>query len=125
MLNFSKSNTPKVSSEEALRSVSDPAMRQFFQNNPDALEKFRRHQVDSQLGIGRPGTQEYGFSLGVDTNTTRSQTPESLIQQRTKLPHMGWNDVSPVKNHPLFIGLEDDAIFYFLHSLQNDVWHAQ
>ncbi|MEO0038719.1 MAG: hypothetical protein RIQ59_1930 [Bacteroidota bacterium] len=41
---------------------------------------------------------------------------ESLINQRTKLPHMGWNDVIPVKNHPLFIGLEDEAIFYFLHS---------
>ncbi len=40
----------------------------------------------------------------------------SLINQRTKLPHMGWNDVIPVKNHPLFIGLEEDAIFYFLHS---------
>ncbi len=39
-----------------------------------------------------------------------------LINQRTKLPHMGWNDVIPVKNHPLFIGLEEDAIFYFLHS---------
>lgn len=41
---------------------------------------------------------------------------ESLIQQRTKLPHMGWNDVTPVNNHPLFIGLEKDAIFYFLHT---------
>jgi glutamine amidotransferase len=41
---------------------------------------------------------------------------ESLIKQRTKLPHMGWNDVAPVKNHPLFIGLEKEAIFYFLHS---------
>jgi glutamine amidotransferase len=41
---------------------------------------------------------------------------EQLIQQRTKLPHMGWNDVSPVKEHPLFVGLEQDAIFYFLHS---------
>lgn len=41
---------------------------------------------------------------------------ESLIHQRTKLPHMGWNDVTPVKNHPLFIGLEKEAIFYFLHS---------
>jgi len=82
MLSFGKSHTPKVSSEEALASVSDPAMREFFQNNPDALEKFRRHQVDSQLGIGKPGTQEYGFNLGVDTNTTRSQTPQSLIQQR-------------------------------------------
>jgi imidazole glycerol phosphate synthase glutamine amidotransferase subunit len=41
---------------------------------------------------------------------------ESKIQQRTKLPHMGWNDVTPLKNHPLFIGLETSAIFYFLHS---------
>jgi glutamine amidotransferase len=41
---------------------------------------------------------------------------ERLINQRTKLPHMGWNDVIPVKNHPLFIGLEEEAIFYFLHS---------
>ena len=41
---------------------------------------------------------------------------ENLIQQRTKLPHMGWNDVAPAKNHPLFIGLENEAIFYFLHS---------
>lgn len=41
---------------------------------------------------------------------------ENLIQQRTKLPHMGWNDVTPVINHPLFNGLEKGAIFYFLHS---------
>jgi len=41
---------------------------------------------------------------------------EKLIQHRTKLPHMGWNDVVPVNNHFLFNGLERDAIFYFLHS---------
>ncbi|MBX9780076.1 MAG: imidazole glycerol phosphate synthase subunit HisH [Chitinophagaceae bacterium] len=41
---------------------------------------------------------------------------ERLIQHRTKLPHMGWNDVIPVKEHSLFTGLEKDAIFYFLHS---------
>ena len=29
---------------------------------------------------------------------------------------MGWNDVNPISNHPLFEGLEQDAIFYFLHS---------
>jgi len=32
------------------------------------------------------------------------------------MPHMGWNDVSPVAASPLFKGLEDDARFYFLHS---------
>jgi glutamine amidotransferase len=41
---------------------------------------------------------------------------ESLIKHRTKLPHMGWNDVKPVNGNSLFAGLEDDAIFYFLHS---------
>ena len=41
---------------------------------------------------------------------------ENLIQQRTKLPHMGWNDVTPIIDHPLFRGLEKEAIFYFLHS---------
>lgn len=33
------------------------------------------------------------------------------------MPHMGWNDVSPVgASHGLFKGLESDARFYFLHS---------
>lgn len=41
---------------------------------------------------------------------------ESTIKYVTKLPHMGWNDVSPVDANPLFIGLERDALFYFLHS---------
>lgn len=41
---------------------------------------------------------------------------ESKINQVTRLPHMGWNDVKPVKNIPLFNGLEKDAIFYFLHT---------
>ena len=40
----------------------------------------------------------------------------STIKFHTKLPHMGWNDVEPILNHPLFEGLEKDAIFYFLHS---------
>ena len=41
---------------------------------------------------------------------------ETKIQQVTRLPHMGWNDVTPVKSNALFYGLEKDAIFYFLHT---------
>jgi imidazole glycerol-phosphate synthase subunit HisH len=41
---------------------------------------------------------------------------DSRIMQRTKLPHMGWNDVTPTSNHSLFKGLEKEAVFYFLHS---------
>jgi glutamine amidotransferase len=41
---------------------------------------------------------------------------EAKIQQVTRLPHMGWNDVNPVISNPLFEGLEKNALFYFLHS---------
>jgi glutamine amidotransferase len=32
------------------------------------------------------------------------------------VPHMGWNDVRPVKANGLFRGLDRDSRFYFLHS---------
>lgn len=38
------------------------------------------------------------------------------VMEGTPLPHMGWNDVSPVRNIGLLQGLETDARFYFLHS---------
>lgn len=38
------------------------------------------------------------------------------IKDITHLPHMGWNDVTPVNDVPLFTGLMNDARFYFLHS---------
>lgn len=41
---------------------------------------------------------------------------ESTFTQQTHLPHMGWNQVEPVRSDALFPGLESDARFYFLHS---------
>ena len=40
----------------------------------------------------------------------------SLLKQSTRLPHMGWNDVLPIKTNPLLRNLESQARFYFLHS---------
>ncbi len=40
----------------------------------------------------------------------------SKINYTTHLPHMGWNDVKPIKENPLWRGLEKEAKFYFLHS---------
>lgn len=33
-----------------------------------------------------------------------------------KIPHMGWNRVTPTVDHPLSAGLGTDARFYFVHS---------
>ena len=36
--------------------------------------------------------------------------------QRLKVPHMGWNEVRQVRDHPLWAGIHDKARFYFVHS---------
>ena len=33
-----------------------------------------------------------------------------------KIPHMGWNSVKFIKEHPIFDGLEKGSEFYFVHS---------
>jgi glutamine amidotransferase len=33
-----------------------------------------------------------------------------------KVPHMGWNRVRIVREHPIFDGIEDNSFFYFVHS---------
>ena len=40
----------------------------------------------------------------------------SLIPYKTRLPHMGWNSISPVNNCQLLSGFTDQSRFYFLHS---------
>ena len=40
----------------------------------------------------------------------------SMLRQTTRLPHMGWNDVLPIKTNSLLKNLESQARFYFLHS---------
>jgi glutamine amidotransferase len=36
--------------------------------------------------------------------------------QRLKVPHMGWNRVTQVMDHPLWHGIDDGERFYFVHS---------
>jgi glutamine amidotransferase len=38
------------------------------------------------------------------------------IPYKTKFPHMGWNNITPLKENPLLSELENGARFYFLHS---------
>lgn len=40
----------------------------------------------------------------------------SSFNQATHLPHMGWNNVEPAKNNPLFKEVGPGSRYYFLHS---------
>ena len=44
----------------------------------------------------------------------------SAMPPDINLPHMGWNNVSPVAEAGLFKGIENDSLFYFLHSFYFD-----
>jgi glutamine amidotransferase len=38
------------------------------------------------------------------------------LPQGLKVPHMGWNHVRQVRQHPIFEGIPDGSYFYFVHS---------
>ncbi len=40
----------------------------------------------------------------------------ALLEDAPSLPHIGWNSVEPVAEHPLFEGIPDGSHFYFVHS---------
>jgi glutamine amidotransferase len=40
--------------------------------------------------------------------------------ERLKVPHMGWNEVRQVREHPLWQGIPDMTRFYFVHSYYVD-----
>lgn len=39
-----------------------------------------------------------------------------------RLPHMGWNQVTSVRENPLFAGIDDGAYFYFVHGYAVNVY---
>lgn len=41
---------------------------------------------------------------------------ESTILLKPKLPHMGWNEIEPIRSHPILQNIDNEKGFYFLHS---------
>ena len=58
-------------------------------------------------------SEEFSYNEGLDVIKGRVVR---FSDSSLKVPHMGWNDVKPTVSHPLFEGLENEALFYFLHS---------
>jgi len=41
---------------------------------------------------------------------------KALNAKELRLPHMGWNTLTSVNNHPVFSGIDSGDYFYFVHS---------
>lgn len=41
---------------------------------------------------------------------------QALKSENLRLPHMGWNTLIEMNDHPLFQGIPQDEYFYFVHS---------
>lgn len=50
---------------------------------------------------------------------------ESLLKQKPKLPHLGWNSIEIKRNHPLLKNINQEFGFYFLHTYYFDCTEKQ
>lgn len=58
---------------------------------------------------------EYGEHSGLGWIRGRVEKIEAG-EKGLKVPHIGWNELSMNREHPLFAGIKQNADFYFVHS---------
>jgi glutamine amidotransferase len=76
-------------------------------------------QVLMQHSEENEGTDCLGLMPGTVRRFDRALSdPDSGA--RLKVPHMGWNQVHRVDDHPLWQGIAQDSRFYFVHSYYVD-----
>lgn len=66
------------------------------------------------------GAEDGVKCLGVIPGTLRKLKPADAV----RIPHMGWNTTSVVREDPLLSGLPEQAWFYFVHSYYAAVGEA-
>jgi imidazole glycerol-phosphate synthase subunit HisH len=93
-----------------------------------AMERLRRRgladPIVAWIAAGRPLLGIcLGFQLLFEASDEDGAQTLGVIPGRTRrladaptLPHIGWNQVDRVRDHPLFDGIAPGADFYFVHS---------
>lgn len=101
----------------------------------DCMAEIKRLGIDElvrEVGRDRPFL---GVCVGMQALMTRSEEnggvdcidlfpgsvkrfPDGMAEngEPLKVPHMGWNEVAQVIDHPIWHGIPDMARFYFVHS---------
>jgi len=68
-------------------------------------------QLFSFEGYEEQKTKGFGWISGIVKKI-------QINNNKTKLPHMGWNNLNIVKKEKIFDGIEQNSHFYFVHSFE-------
>lgn len=83
-------------------------IRQWAADNKPYLGICVGYQLIFETGEESPDTEGLGILPG-----TVKRFPEVGL----KIPHMGWNSITPTEpSHPIWSGMPDAPFFYFVHS---------
>jgi imidazole glycerol-phosphate synthase subunit HisH len=108
----------------AMQKLTDSGMRERLD---DLVLKDKKKVLGICVGMQLMGlSSEEGVLDGLGwINGLVRKMDVTNIPHRSKLPHMGWNEVKPIIEHPLFRGLNTKEAFYFLHSYYFKVQNQQ
>lgn len=98
-----------------------------------AMEVIRSQNLDQVIyDVQAENIPFLGICLGAQIILDKSEEDNAICLKmihgvakrfsdiRLKIPHMGWNDISMVRDHPILEGINPKAQFYFVHSFYPD-----
>jgi len=100
-------NFHQVMSSESVKGIRS-ALKLFKDSGRPILGICLGMQLLADWGEESGETEGLGLISG---KITRMYEDKSI-----KLPHVGWNSVNFMKDHPIFEGLKNNLDFYFVHS---------
>lgn len=68
------------------------------------------------LGMQLLCDKSYEFGEWKGLGFIHGEVKKFDIDDKLKVPHVGWNNVNLVHGHPVLQGIENDSNFYFVHS---------
>ena len=98
---------------------------------PDIMSSLRRLGLVEPLKEGIATKPYLGICIGLQMLLDTSEEGDTSclgvipgnvcrLPEGLKVPHMGWNQVRQVQQHPVFAGIPNNTNFYFVHSYYAD-----